>query len=155
MLGCGPSLRDICIPPHAFSIGVNNSYLKHWSPIYATCDSKALKRDVNRAHALSYYSAVNPKKVGVERKDVVFFEGLRVARSGTFAYWLALQCFKATKVYLAGFDMDFRQGHFTSDEVQPVDYSTHTKPVLRRWWEEFQVPTKIWRDGWVDLREAL
>lgn len=135
---------------------MNNSYLHHWSPIYTTCDSKALRRDYGRAAALHYISGVKPRKAGLEgRKDVDYSGYLNIARSGTLGYWVALQLFKADFVRLVGFDMDWRQGHFNDDAVHEVDYSTHTKPVLRFWHDEFQCPTKIWRDGWVDLEEAL
>lgn len=156
VLGCGPSLNEVCIPPHVFTIGVNTSYLKHWSPIYTTCDSAALRRDYGRAAALHYISGIRPEKVDLHgRKDIEYSGYITIARSGTLAYWAALKLFKADFVKLVGFDMDWKQGHFNEEEVKPVDYDAHTKPVLGFWLEEFQCPTKIWRDGWVDLEKVL
>ncbi|GAG44928.1 unnamed protein product, partial [marine sediment metagenome] len=45
VLGCGPSLAEVPIPPDVFTIGVNNSYKHHWSPVWAGGDFRALRRD--------------------------------------------------------------------------------------------------------------
>ncbi len=106
------------------TIGTNASYLHHWSPIYVTTDANALRRDYpeNKARALIYYTAINPEKPipPIERipgrplESIYMPERSALRKSGVFAAWVAINCFKATRVFLLGFDMEFSRGHFKS-----------------------------------------
>ena len=123
VLGCGPSLGEVQIPPDVFTIGINDSYLHHWSPIYVTTDANALRRDYpeNKAQALVYYTGINPERPipPIERLpgrplDSVYKpERPSLRKSGVFAAWVAVKCFKATSIHFIGLDMEIRRGHFS------------------------------------------
>ncbi len=122
ILGCGPSLDDVEIPPNVLTIGTNDTYLKYWSPIYVTTDANALRRDYpeNKAQAIIHYTAINPERpippidriAGRPLESIYKPERCSLRKSGAFAAWVAVNCFKATRLHFIGFDMEISRGHF-------------------------------------------
>ncbi len=88
-----------------------------------TTDANALRRDYpeNKAQALIYYTGINPERPipPIERLpgrplDSVYKpERPSLRKSGVFAAWVAVKCFKATSIHFIGLDMEMRRGHFS------------------------------------------
>ncbi len=122
ILGCGPSLDDVEIPKDVLTLGTNDTYLRHWSPIYVTTDVNALRRDYpeNKAQALIYFTAINPERPippidrisGRPLESIYKPERCNLRKSGVFAAWVAVNCLKATRLHFIGFDMEASRGHF-------------------------------------------
>lgn len=152
VLGCGPSLRDVEIPEGVIRIGTNNSYETVYSPIYATSDKDALKRDYpHLSRALAHFAAIDPQMVGVPRvagRPLEYIprpERPMLRKSGVFAYWLALQCFKAERVHLVGYDMETAIGHHHGRPAErETDNYFAQRKRLKKLHKEFGVPTWIW-----------
>ena len=133
VLGCGPSLSEVSIPPDVLTIGVNNSYKHHWSPVWAGGDLRALKRDYadieDTDRPLIYFSSIDPKRVFVKvrpGRPLEFIsrpERPNLRKGGTFAYWLACNVFKATRVHIIGFDMETNPKHFDGDKLSDWNYA--------------------------------
>ncbi len=123
ILGCGPSLGEVSIPPDVLTIGTNDSYRHHWSPVYVTSDAQSLRRDYpeNKAQAIIYYTAINPARPippidilpGRPLEPIYKPERPSLRKSGVIAAWVAVNCFKATRLHFIGFDMEASRGHFT------------------------------------------
>ena len=144
VLGCGPSLGEVQIPPDVLTIGVNNSYKHHWSPIWAGGDLRALKRDYNAIkdtdRPLIYFTSIDPKRVLVKTRPgrplehILRPERPKMRKGGTFAYWLACNVFKATRVHIIGCDMETNPKHFDSDGASDWNYAPqrhHMKEIQK------------------------
>lgn len=121
VLGCGPSLKEVNIPPDVFTIGTNSSYKVHWSPVWAGTDLRALRRDYaveDHERPLVWFAGIDPARVGVRLRpgrplvSILRPERPSLRKAGVFAYWLACEVFKASRVHLVGFDMETRPSHF-------------------------------------------
>ncbi len=121
VLGCGPSLTEIQIPQDVFTIGINNSYEHHWSPVWCGSDLRALRRDYKVADAkrpLVWITAIHPPRVGVHEVpgrpliEIPLKERVQLRKGGVLGYWAAIHLFGATRVHLVGFDMESDQRHF-------------------------------------------
>ncbi len=155
VLGCGPSLAEVEIPRDALSIGTNNSYERVWSPIYATSDKDALKRDYPyKSRALLHIAAIDPERpeVDVERvadrplEYITRPERPMLRKSGVFAYWIAKHIFKADRVMLVGFDMETSIGHFDGREAPNGDTQNYfaQRERLRKLHDQYGGETWIW-----------
>lgn len=148
------------------TIGVNDSWKKHKSPIYATADEFAIKRDYPSAGAYIYYfTRPGPEKPRLER--ITLPDRPKVRFSGSFAYWIAT-LLRPTRIRLLGFDMETDVGHFHENKstrvAERIIRSRYRRPnyygVLRRQLLEFHrdrpVETFIWcRGEWQELEPCL
>lgn len=158
VLGCGPSLAQVEIPSDAFCIGTNNSYKQHWSPVWAGCDLRALRRDYAIADSLRplvWLTAIDPKRVSVKETPgrplihIPLQERIQLRKAGVFAYWAAIALFKATRVFLVGFDMEGDCRHFD----QPGKRLTQTYIAQRYQLVQFQKETGV--ESWIWIEDSF
>lgn len=156
VLGCGPSLREVCIPPDVFTIGTNNSYKQHWSPIWAGTDIRALRRDYQEIEVhnrpLMWFSAIDPDRIKLDRepgKPLEFIqrpERPSLRKAGVFAYWVACHVFRASRVHLIGFDMEAAPVHFDDGKQSDWSYESQRFQMLEIQ-RKYDVETWIWLTG--------
>jgi hypothetical protein len=156
VLGCGPSLTQVQIPQDVFTIGINNSYKHHWSPVWCGTDLRALRRDYKvdvPYRPLVYLTAIDPVRVGVHEVpgkpliQIPLAERVTLRKGGVFGYWAALKLFGATRVHLLGFDMESDCRHFDAPEHVLDQTYVSQRYQLVQLQKQFGVESWIWHRG--------
>lgn len=164
MLGCGPSLTEVQIPQDVFTIGINNSYKHHWSPVWCGTDLRALRRDYKVEDAkrpLVWFTAIHPPRVGVHEVpgrpliEIPLSERISLRKGGAFAYWVAVNIFKATRVHLIGFDMESDCRHFDDLDKTLTQTYVSQRYQLVQIQKASQVESWIWIKGGFHPVESL
>jgi len=160
ILGNGPSLKDIPLPTY-WTVGVNKSYLKYWSPWAASLDFVAIFEMVVNAHPATYVFPFSRTPIMVMQSNMDFAEPpsfIRPIFSGPYAYWYTLTNLTFfNEIYLLGFDLDADLGHFYPTNKPLDDYSLH-KVALGKILAAYGRTTKtnIWYvDRWMPLEKRL
>ena len=158
VLGCGPSLTEVQIPQDVFTIGINNSYKHHWSPVWCGTDLRALRRDYKVEDAkrpLVWITAIHPERVSVREVpgrpliEIPLAERVSLRKGGVFGYWAAIYLFGATKVHLVGFDMESDCRHFD----RPDEKLAQTYIAQRYQLAEIQKASGV--ESWIRLKGAF
>jgi len=125
ILGNGPSLNKV-EPPTILTVGINISYLKHWSPWALSMDTDAINRMVKEATPGKFIFPLERAPEELRKHLGNSLESLSlehctpgyssipkfVKYSGSFAYWYTLTYLEFDEIYLLGFDMDSDIGNF-------------------------------------------